>query len=119
MLQLLVQRSKDKVVLHCRGRIVAGEDLKALQRTATTEATSRLIIDLQGVESLDAAGLGALLQVRQWCSAQGTDLKLVNPSKRVREVLALTALDSVLDLQPAEGEEDFQALPRDWACAET
>ncbi|HEV2118033.1 MAG TPA: STAS domain-containing protein [Terriglobales bacterium] len=98
---------------------MAGEGLKALQRTATTERTAGLIIDLQGVEALDAAGLGALLRVRQWCNAQGTEMKLINPKKHVREVLAVTALDSVLDLQPAEGEENFQGLPRDWACAET
>ena len=118
MLQLLAKRAGDRVVLQCRGRIVAGEDVKALQRTATAERAAGLIIDLQGVEALDAAGLGALLRVRQWCNAQHTEMKLVNPNKHVREVLALTALDSVLDLQPAEGEEHFQA-PRNWACAET
>jgi anti-anti-sigma factor len=69
------------------------------------------------VETLDAAGLGTLLRVRQWCDSQGTNLKLINPNKHVREVLALTALDSVLDVRPAESDDDVRSLARDWACA--
>jgi anti-anti-sigma factor len=118
MLQLSVRRSADTVVVHCTGRIVAGEALSGLQRTATAQEAAELAIDLEEVEILDAAGLGTLLQVRHWCEKQGTDLKIMNPNKHVREVLALTALDSVLAVEPAENGSDAQALPREWACAE-
>jgi anti-anti-sigma factor len=114
MLRLSAQRSGDIVVLQCIGKIVAGEGLKGLQRTATTQRASALMIDLRRVEALDAAGLGTLLRIKQCCDAQGMDLKFINPCKQVQEVLALTALDSVLDVRTAEGEEDIQAL----ACPE-
>lgn len=119
MLQLLPQRSGHTVVLRCTGRMVAGEGLKALQTTAMAERGTGLVIDLRGVEALDAAGLGALIRVRQWCDAQGMNLKLINPNRHLREVLAVTALDSVLDVHPMEDEEELQALLREWACAET
>jgi anti-anti-sigma factor len=119
MLRLLAQRSGDVVVLQCTGKIVAGEGLKGLQRTATTQRAAALIIDLRRVEVLDAAGLGTFLRIKQWCDAQGMNLKFVNPGKHVQEVLALTALDSVLDVLPAASDDDVQSLLREWACAET
>jgi anti-anti-sigma factor len=117
MLQLLVQHSGDIVLLKCKGRMVAGDGLKALQRTATAKRASGLVIDLGEVESLDAAGLGTLLRVRQWCNTQGMSLQLINPNKQAREVLAMTALDSVLEVHP-KSEADVEGLQREWACAE-
>jgi anti-anti-sigma factor len=119
MLQLLAQRVRNTVVLQCTGRMVAGEGLKGFQRTASAQRAAALIIDLQRVEAVDAAGLGTLLRIKQWCDAQGMNLKLINPGKHVQEVLALTALDSVLDVRPAESDSDVQALLREWACAES
>jgi anti-anti-sigma regulatory factor len=44
-------------------------------------------------------------------------LKLVNLNRRVREVLALTALDSVIEVQSTV--LDDEGLLREWACAES
>lgn len=46
-------------------------------------------------------------------------LKLVNLSQRVREVLALTALEWVVELKSSESADDSQGLLREWACAES
>ncbi len=119
MLQLSINRAGDVAVLQCAGRLVAGEGLKALQETATAQRAAGLIIDLRRVETLDAAGLGTLLRIRQWCDAQGMSLKLINFNRRVREVLALTALDSVIELQAAESADELQVLLREGACAES
>lgn len=119
MLQFLAQRSGEMVVLQCTGKIAAGEGLKGLQRTATAQRAAALVIDLRQVEVLDAAGLGTFLRIKQWCDAHGMNLKFINPGKHVQEVLALTALDSVLDVLPAASDDDVQSLLREWACAET
>lgn len=119
MLQLSARRSGQMVVLQCAGKIVAGEGLKGLQRTATTQRAAALIIDLRQVEALDAAGLGTFLRIKQWCDAQGMNLKFVNSGKHVQEVLALTGLDSVLDVCAASTDDEVQALLRECACAET
>jgi anti-anti-sigma factor len=119
MLQFSTQRSGDKVVLQCAGRMVAGEGLKGLQKTATAQRAAVLVMDLQAVEALDAAGLGTLLRIRQWCIAQGTGLKLINLKRHVREVLAVTALDSVIEIHPTEAAGESGGLPREWACVES
>jgi anti-anti-sigma factor len=119
MLQFLAKRSGEMVVLQCTGKIVAGEGLKGLQSTATTQRAAALIIDLRQVEALDAAGLGTFLRIKQWCDAQGMNVKVINPGKHVQEVLALTGLDSVFDVCPASTKDEVHALLRECACAET
>ena len=119
MLQLSIQRAGEMAVLQCAGRLVAGEGLKTFQKTATAQRAAGLIVDFRKVEALDAAGLGTLLRIRQWCNAQGMSLKLINLNSHVQEVLALTALDSVIELQPAESADELQVLLRELACAES
>lgn len=99
--------------------MVAGEGLKGLHKVATAQRAAVLLMDLKGVLALDAAGLGTLLRIRQWCEAQGTGLKLINLNRPVREVLALTALDSIIEVEPTDPASESGTLPREWACVET
>ncbi|HSB75761.1 MAG TPA: STAS domain-containing protein [Terriglobales bacterium] len=118
MLQFVIERSGDMVVLQCRGRMVAGEGLNAFLRTATAQRGKTLVIDLRGADAVDAAGLGTLLRIRQWCDAQAMSLKLTNLNKHVREVLGLTALDSVMEVGTSKTASEDDGLLREWACAE-
>jgi anti-anti-sigma regulatory factor len=43
-----------------------------------------------------ARGLGTLVSLHNWACSNGIQLRLVNPSKLVREMLELTRLTSVL-----------------------
>jgi len=53
-----------------------------------------IILNLREIDSIDAAGVGVLISLQ----AAGIYLKLMNPSKAVREVLRLTKLDSVFEI---------------------
>jgi anti-anti-sigma factor len=53
-------------------------------------------MDLSEVPMVGAGGLGTLVSLHNWASANGIQLKLVNPSELVREMLELTGLTSVL-----------------------
>lgn len=119
MLQFSTRRSGETVVVHCTGRLVAGQGLKNLHSTAIAQRAAGLVLDFGQVETLDAAGIGTLLRIRQWCGSQAMSLQLINLNQRVREVLAVTALDAVMELQPGESAEDSQGLLREWACAES
>jgi anti-anti-sigma factor len=55
-------------------------------------------LDLSEVESLDAGGLTALLSLHHWTRSHAIQLKLVNPSNFVREVLERTRLDRVFNI---------------------
>ena len=103
MLRIVREHLADTVILQCFGRIVAGPEAEALKEAVACEADKRqVILDLAGVEAIDARGLGLLVFLQTLGCALGYELELVNPAPRVREVLDLTRLDFVLDISHAE-----------------
>ena len=57
----------------------------------------KLLLDLGAVSYVDSAGLGQLVQVHATTTRQGGTLKLLNPTKRLRDLLVLTKLLVVFD----------------------
>jgi anti-anti-sigma factor len=57
-----------------------------------------VILDLSDVEILDGGGLGMLVFLRRWTKDNAIQLKLVNPSNLVRELLERTRLAQVFDI---------------------
>jgi anti-anti-sigma factor len=110
MLSIETEHSADTVTLRCLGRIVAGAEAELLQDAVVGLADQRVItLDLGGVERIDAAGLGLLAFFQALGCAVGYELQLANPAPRVREVLGLTRLNSVLEVSGSEEAEDTGA----------
>jgi anti-anti-sigma factor len=104
MLRIIREHLADTVILQCFGRIVAGAEAEALKDAVACEADNRqVILDLAGVDAIDARGLGLLVFLQTLGCALGYELELVNPAPHVREVLELTRLDFVLDISHSEG----------------
>jgi len=92
-----IEQAADVAVLQCSGRMVGTEALGLVIDAATRLSRLRVVVfDLSEVEMLDASGLGMLVSLHNWACANDTQIKVVNPSKLVREVLELTGLTSVL-----------------------
>jgi len=103
MLTIDVEKNGDVAVVRLGGRIVRGEEVRKLRNAVVSEKDSRIVVlDLSEVETLDAGGLTTLLSLHQWACSRGVQLKLVNPSPFVREVLARTKLDRVFDISTLE-----------------
>jgi anti-anti-sigma factor len=99
MLTIDVEKTGDVTVMRCNGRMVRGEEDITLYNAVTAQKDSRIVVlDLSEVESLDAGGLTTLLALHQWARNRGVQLKLVNPSHFVHEVLTRTRLDRVFDI---------------------
>jgi len=99
MLTIDVEKTGDVTVMRCNGRMVRGEEDIKLYNAVTAQKDSRIVVlDLSEVESLDAGGLTTLLSLHQWARNRGVQLKLVNPSHFVHEVLTRTRLDRVFDI---------------------
>lgn len=96
MLRIEIQHSGNSAILRCSGRIVQGDGLDVLRRTAASRGERNLIIDVTDVSSIDAGGLGVLAELQRWASTSARTLTLLNPSERVCDVLAATNLHSVL-----------------------
>jgi anti-anti-sigma factor len=93
MLTVTVRDSDDEVVLHCQGRIVRGDET-AILCAAVHQYGRHIILDLTEVDVIDAAGIGLLVSLQ----AAGIYLKLMNPTRQVRETLKVTQLESVFEI---------------------
>ncbi len=104
MLRIVAEHLEDITVLHCYGRIVAGTEADSLKDAVACEADKRLVmVDLAGVDAIDARGLGLLVFLQILGYALGFDLQFTNPTAHVREMLDLTRLDSILEISSPEG----------------
>lgn len=98
-----IEQTDDVAVLQCSGRMVRPQALSLLKDVVTSLPRLRVVmLDLSGVEAIDAAGLGVLVSLHNRACMDGIQLKLVNPSNPVRQILELTRLTSVLHISSVE-----------------
>lgn len=97
MLKVTVEDRGEAVILRCLGRIVWGDE-RTLLCAAVHQYGRNVILDLGGVDAIDAAGIGALISLQ----AAGAYLKLMNPTEPLREVLRVTRLDSLFEVCDAQ-----------------
>lgn len=102
-ISLETRRSGEVIVLHCEGRIVYRDESAALSRVVgeSLQHTKEIVLDLAGVTTIDSAGLGELVRLHRSAESNGNLMKLACPNPRVRALLDLTNLSSVLEIYPA------------------
>jgi anti-anti-sigma factor len=99
MLTVDVEKNGGVAVVHCSGRLVRGVEVSTLKNAVVSEKTTRIVVlDLSRVEFMDAGGLNSLVSLHHWAQSHGVQLKLVNPSRLVREMITRTRLNRVLDM---------------------
>ena len=89
------------IIVEASGRIVSGEpclQLRELTRRLTSDGARFFILNMSGISYMDSAGLGLLLSVYATIKNQGGELKLLNVSERVIELLKITNLLHVFDI---------------------
>jgi anti-sigma B factor antagonist len=101
-LSLETRVAEDVTVISCKGRIAYGAEAAALSGEIAELArrTRRIVIDLGGVEMIDAAGLGALISVALTAQASQCSVTLAAPGNLILELLELTKLTSVFEVHP-------------------
>ena len=101
-LSLETRVAEDVTVICFKGRIAYGIEAAALSDEIAELApqTRRVVIDLGGVEMIDAAGLGALISVALTAQASQCSVKLAAPGNLIRQLLELTKLTSVFEVHP-------------------
>jgi anti-sigma B factor antagonist len=98
-LSLRIYAQGDATVVECSGRLVSGgtDQLRSEVKGLFPHAR-RVILDLTNVTQMDSMGLGAVVSLYASAKAAGCDLKLINLSKRVREIFRVTNLLSVFEV---------------------
>jgi anti-sigma B factor antagonist len=60
-----------------------------------------IIVDLAGLEFIDACGLGVLVRMLKWTRESGGDMALAAPQQQIRKVLSATGLIDVFCVYPS------------------
>ena len=110
MLRVQTRNLGNVTVLCLQGRIVNGEKASLRQAMDSQLRTSVVVLDLARVSTVDARGLGVMLELRQQTESKGIGFKLMNVNKLVSRVLQVTHLDSVFEV--TSGVELWPAVSR-------
>ena len=93
-------------ILRVNGKIIgsAVDALRREMRTQIEQSGEHLILDLTNVPLLDSAALGAIIAMLQALKKNNGRLALLNPQKAVQNVLAVTRLDTILEIYQDEAD---------------
>ena len=95
----------DVTLLDISGRITLGEGnvmLRDIVRDLADKGNMRIVLNLGEVNYIDSSGLGELVKTHTTISNKGGELKLTNLNKRVSDLLQMTRLSAVFDIQKDE-----------------
>ena len=102
------ERVVDEVtILDLKGKITLGEGDEALKdkiNSLTLQNRRHILLNLEGVPYIDSAGLGEVVRTYTTVSRQGGQLKLVNLTKRITDLLSITKLLTVFETFDSEDE---------------
>jgi anti-anti-sigma factor len=91
-------------IIHCKGRIAMGDEVKALEaelRFATREF-SRLVLNVAEVDRLDSMGIGLLVRNATNLHKAGGDIRLAAPPEFIVKLLTLANLSKFLRVYDTE-----------------
>ena len=95
----------DVTLLDISGRITLGEGnviLRDIVRDLADKGDMKIVLNLAEVNYIDSSGLGELVKTHTTISNKGGELKLTNLNKRVSDLLQMTRLSAVFDIQKDE-----------------
>jgi len=87
------------------GRITLGEASVAVRdliNNLISKGNKKILFNLAEVNYIDSSGIGVLVSSFTSVRSQGGELKLVNMTKRIRDLLQITKLYSLFDIKDDE-----------------
>ena len=85
-------------ILCLQGRIVRGETATLRNAVNPQTGIDEVVLDLSRVSTIDAGGLGVMLELHEQTRSKGIQFKLSNVTQFVKRVFEITRLDSVFDV---------------------
>jgi anti-sigma B factor antagonist len=93
------------IILDLSGRITLGEgsvQLRDAIRSLISKGSKNILLNLGDVNYIDSSGLGELVSAFTTAKNQQADVKLLNLTKKVHDLLQLTKLYTVFDISDNE-----------------
>jgi anti-sigma B factor antagonist len=98
MMKLLLESRPvgEVLIVQCKGRIVAGNEVSRLHAYVGDSIAKHadIVLQLDQVEFIDSSGLGALVRLLQAARSKGGDVKLAQVPPNIRKTLEMTHLCS-------------------------
>src|SRR5574340_54540 len=94
-------------VLDLKGKMTLGEGdelLKDKINSLMHQGRKKILLNLADVPYVDSAGLGEIVRTYTTVSRQGGNLKLVNLTKRITDLLSITKLLTVFETYESEND---------------
>jgi anti-sigma B factor antagonist len=101
------RQAGDVTVLDMSGKITIGEGSVALRtaiRRLLEEGKKRILLNLAGVSYIDSSGIGELVSSYTAINKEGGQLKLLNLTQKLQDLLTITKLLTVFDVYESEAE---------------
>lgn len=106
-MQIDERKVGDVLILDLKGKMTLGDGDELLRNkinTAIQAGAKKLVLNLGNVPYIDSAGLGEVVRTYTTVSRQGGALKLLNLTKRIQDLLAITKLLTVFETFDSEDE---------------
>ncbi len=104
-MKAIVRQVDSVIVVDVSGRITLGEgctQLRELIREQLGKGKKNVLLNLADVTYIDSSGIGELVSAFTAVSSQGGQLKLLNLTKKVHDLLQITKLYTVFDVHDDE-----------------
>jgi anti-sigma B factor antagonist len=95
----------DVIVIDFEGRIVLGggsSTLRGAVHDLLVNGQTKILLNLAEVSYIDSSGLGELVAAFTTVSNNGGQLKMLNLTKRVKDLLQITKLYTIFDIHDDE-----------------
>jgi len=122
MLEYRIRPVGNVTILDLDGRISltdtlwsgTGKGIGEVIRELVKKGERKLLLNLKGVTYIDSSGLGELMGALTSVHKQDGELKLLNPTPTVIDLLRTTHLDAVLEIKDDESSaiQSFSSPPR-------
>lgn len=92
-------------IVDCSGRITLGEGSVTVRdnvRELLSKGHKKILLNLGDVSYIDSSGIGELVSAFTTVRNQGGELKLLNLTKKVHDLLQITKLYTVFDVKEDE-----------------
>ncbi|HEU4834588.1 MAG TPA: STAS domain-containing protein [Pyrinomonadaceae bacterium] len=101
------RQAGDVTVLDMSGKITIGEGsvaLRAAIRRLLEEGKKRILLNLAGISYVDSSGIGELVSSYTAINKEGGQLKLLNLTQKIQDLLTITKLLTVFDVYDSEAD---------------
>jgi len=102
----ITQRETNGIyLLALKGRLVLGEESRGLLTlidSLLASGATRMVINLEQVNYVDSAGLGALIEMQRKTKAKGGSMKLCHLGPNLKQALEMARLLPIFDTSPSE-----------------